>query len=246
MKKIYSIVIITAGMLVASRAIPDDACSHVDDAFFKKNMPSAEITVLSKKPSSGLCEVILSNRGQVISIYAGNDFIISGRMYKNNACLTEETLDGLRKATFKKYYSLLSEATVFTISPKKKGPRIVYLFTDPLCPYCNHVEGKLEDVANRYGATIHVILVAVNGKKSKEKCVEAACRGADFSSYRSADWKKASTAPADLCEKGKTTSDLADDLSDKLLVNGVPSFYLDSGKFINGPNIPALEAALED
>jgi thiol:disulfide interchange protein DsbC len=245
MKRILFVLVVAVAPLTASFAVCSDLCGRVDENFIKKHTPLGDFKIESKKAVNGLCEVTLVTQAKVMTLYAGKDHVIHGSMYQGKKNMSDETVAALRKELFKRNLSLLGQVVYFTYRPKAGTKRTMYLFTDPLCAYCHRAEGRIAALADKYGVEVNVVLVAINGDRARNKCVEAKCRNIGLGEYMSVAWKKAEPAAKDLCRQGKVINKLADSALDALLIDGVPAFYLGDGSFVSGADMEALAEALE-
>ena len=222
----------------------NDVCTGVDEGFLKKHLPVQSVTILSKQPKFGFCEVIIRLGGRLMPLYAGKDFIISGNVFRDGRSESTGTITKVRKELFEKNRTVMDQVVAFSFTPPGTVKRVVYMFTDPFCPFCSSTGRKLREIAGASGVEIKYILIPVNGPRSKEKCIEAICRGIGEKEYASVEWKKAKPGEKDLCSRGKVITRLADTLSDDLGITGVPAFYLDEGSYFSGDEYPEMERIL--
>ena len=223
----------------------NDACSNVNDKFIKGHLPLYNFEIMSKRQINDLCEVVLKTRNKLLPFYAGKNFIVSGNMYQGGYRITSQTIDRLIAENFKRHLNLFKKSVAFSYIPSGKTTLVVYMVTDPLCPYCNHAEKKVKELADKYRVTVKTVLISVHGKEGRKKCVEAVCRNFGSEEYSSLRWKASDVNEKYQCQKGKDLLSLAERVSDLLMVDGVPSFYLDDGTFVDGANIDALENAIK-
>lgn len=236
---------VSVSMLVASFAVCGDMCGHVDDEFIKKHLSLDSFKIESKKSIQGVCEIVLLAQNRALTLYAGREYVISGNLFAEKRNLSDQTLAAVRKRLFKKNLPLLDQSVYFTRVPTSGKKRSMYFFTDPLCAYCQRAESAIVALSEKYGVAVHVVLISVNGERSRKKCIEAKCRNIGFGEYATVAWKKAAPSEKDQCRQGMIVSKLANSVSDELLVEGVPAFYLDDGSFISGADIDSLANALE-
>jgi len=218
-------------------------CGHIDVDWLKQHapIPSAEIVSRHEVGEGGLCEVILKTRGDYVPLYAGRDFFIAGAMHKDHVQVTGRKIDNLKKGVFVKYRNRVDDAAVIEYTPPHLRNGTIYMFTDPLCPYCKKAGPQVKKIAERYGMNIKLLFFNVHGADGEKKMIEAICRNFSLDQYLDEVWIKEETGEKYRCEKGKEKYDLSMKESQQLGIRGVPQFYLDDGTSINGANVKALE-----
>ncbi len=222
----------------------DDLCSGIDSGFIKKHLPVRNFSIVSKKPVRGLCEIIINFNDQLIPLYAGKDFVLTGNLYKEGEKLTEETINSIKAGNFKKNMESIKKAVSFSYIPQVKKGRSVYMFTDPLCGFCNGAIKSVKGLADKHGVVFNFILVTVHGEQGKAKSIEAVCRKLTFEEYSKPDWKKSKDTAQYQCSEGKKAFHRGNSLSDLLGIDGVPAFYIDDGTFLSGSDMMLLDRAL--
>jgi len=180
------------------------ACSHVDMDWLSLQAPlPGNAKIVYKKDLGGLCEIVLSLDGALVPLYAGEDFLLVGKLFKNKKLITRETLDSLedvaekermkadekkalekekRKRFFQKNLSILEELTLFSFKPGQ-ADTFLYVVTDPNCSYCKKLMPDLETLAMENHLEIKVVLFPVLGPKSREMAVQAICEAYSYEDY---------------------------------------------------------------
>jgi thiol:disulfide interchange protein DsbC len=222
----------------------DDICSSIDGEFIKKHLPVQNFSIVSKKPVKGMCEIIINFNDQLIPLYAGSDFVLTGNLYKEGTKLTDETINNIKAGNFKKNMESIKKAVSFSYLPQERRGKSVYMFTDPLCGFCNRAIKSVKGLADKHGAVFNFILITVHGEEGKAKAIEAVCRHFNLDEYSKPDWKKSKETSKYQCTAGKETFHRGNTLSGLLGINGVPAFYIDDGTFISGSEMTALDRAL--
>jgi thiol:disulfide interchange protein DsbC len=246
MCKLSIFVILIAILLLANASYTDsDVCSNINKEFIKEHLPLINFKIMSKRQINDLCEVVIKTRNKLIPFYAGENYIVSGSMYQGGFRITSQTINRLTVENFKNNLAILKKSVAFSYIPSGETSRKIYIFTDPLCPYCNRSEKKVKKLADKYGITLKIVLITVHGKNGRKKCIEALCRNFGLEEYSSMQWKTSKVNEKYQCQKGKDLLSLAEKVSDLLMVDGVPAFFLDDGTFIDGANIDALENAIK-
>lgn len=114
----------------------------------------------------------------------------------------------------------------FTIG---NGSKSFYIFSDPNCPHCRHLEASLSHLPDGY----HAIMVPVAYQTgSKELAAKVMC-----SKDRASAWKEAAfsgTAAAPVCAKGLAMVDENNKLFEGLRLTSTPSFVSPGGVLFSG------------
>lgn len=239
------IALIVILLLSTASYTKSDVCSKINSEFIKEHLPLYNFKIMSKRQINDLCEVVIKTRNKLIPFYAGKNYIVSGSMYQGGFRITSQTIDRLTAENFRNNRDILKRSVAFSYTPSGNASMEIYIFTDPLCPYCNRSEKRVKKLADKYGITLKVVLISVHGKNGRKKCIEAICRNFGFEEYSSMQWKTSNVNERYQCQKGEELISLADKVSDLLMVDGVPAFFLDDGTFIDGANIDALENAIK-
>ncbi len=233
-----------------------DICHQVGLETLKSHIPFAfppDAKIVSKRNTKGLCEVILNIRGRDFPFYVGKDFVILGQMFSNKQNLSNEILKSLTQKSrkqeeklFKKLKGEVDKVAVMEYKPSNKPQRTIYMFTDPLCPFCHRAEGQIIDVAKRHNATLKIVFFPVHLPRGKEKSVEAICRKMDLNTYLKDDWRneKEPEVQKFQCAAGEQIVERSMALGKKLKIMGVPTFILDNGKRVVGANMNKLDSVL--
>jgi hypothetical protein len=193
-------------LLVFSSAVfAEPVCTHIDMEWISQQVPlSKEAKIVYKKDQGELCEVVLALNGSLVSLYAGKDFLLVGNLFKDKKSITRETLDALadiarkerikadkkeelktekRKAFFQQNIRELDDLALFSFKPGNPD-KILYVVTDPNCPYCNMLIPDLEILAIENQIEIKVILFPVLGSKSRDMATQAICGKYSYQEYR--------------------------------------------------------------
>jgi hypothetical protein len=89
-------------VLVGSDAVALPACTHVDMGWLSLQAPlPGNAKIVYKKDLGGLCEIVLSLDGKLVPLYAGEDFLLVGKLFKNKTLITRETLASLEEVAEK-------------------------------------------------------------------------------------------------------------------------------------------------
>lgn len=193
-------------LLVLSPTVSaESVCTHVDMEWISQQAPlSQEAKIVYKKDQGELCEVVLALDGNLVPLYAGKDFLLVGKLFKDKKSITRETLDALadiarkerikadekeelktekRKAFFQQNVRELDDLTLFSFKPGKPN-KVLYVVTDPNCPHCKKLMSDLEILAMENQIEIKVILFPVLGSKSRDMAIQAICGKYSYQEYR--------------------------------------------------------------
>jgi len=243
-KNIGKTLLIGALFLAQTALAGSNPCTGLDIPAIKKHVPLPPAKIISKRPIDNVCEIILSINGEMVPIYATQDYVIAGEMFKDHRQITVEELNKLKVKNFSQFKPEIEKNVFAVLKPASGKPKkVVYMFTDPVCPYCHFAESQLINLANKYNAEFKLILFGVHGENSTKKAVEAICRHLTAKEYLKGDWRK-EDAEKYQCKAGKEQYKNTILLAQKLGINGVPTFYTEDGQMIVGANIPKLTAVL--
>ncbi len=221
-----------------------DPCSGKEKEFIKKHLPIDDFSIVSRKPVRGMCEIIVNFNDQLIPLYAGSDFILTGNLYGEGIKLTEESINSIKAGNFRKQMERVKKAVSFSYIPPVRKGKSVYMFTDPLCGYCNNAIKSIKGLADKHGAVFNFILISFHGEKGKAKAIEAVCRKFGFGEYSKPEWKKSKVMAIHRCGEGEEAFRRGSTLLDLLGIEGVPAFYIDDGTFISGSEMELLDRVL--
>lgn len=192
--------------------------------------PATKITSVRETPVKGIYEVVMG-RNIAYTDETGR-FMIFGHLYdmKEQVDLTAQRQDEINRID----PSILSLGDAIKVV-KGKGSRVLYVFSDPNCPYCKRLEAelaKLDDV------TIYTFLYPVLGKDSEQKSRAIWCA------------KDRAKAWSDFMEGGKLPAAPSAECSDpvqrniqlgrELGINGTPTIVFGNGAIAAGL-LPAAE-----
>ena len=186
--------------------------------------PATKITSVRDTPVKSIYEVVMG-RNIAYTDETGR-FMIFGHLYdmKEQVDLTAQRQEEINRI----------DPSVLTLTDaikvvKGNGSRVLYVFSDPNCPYCKRLEAelaKLDDV------TIYTFLYPVLGKDSEQKSRTIWCA------------KDRAKAWSDFMEGGKLPAAPSAECSDPLQrnirlgrelgINGTPTIILGNGSIVTG------------
>lgn len=248
-KSILTFIIIS---FFTSVSAENDVCRKINNEAILKNIPVSDFKILSTREIEGICEVIININDRVIPLYGNENFLVSGDLFKNRQNITKDMIYNVNRKAFLDIKKNIDDIVAFEYRPKEiKSEKVVYMFTEPLCPYCHKAGSEVKNLADRYGFTVKVLLVSMKGEEGKRKCIEAACRNFIFKEkfnleqYNQLEWKKEKPDEQFICEKGAALIKKTEEISNRLYIDGIPVFYLNNGDYISGAEMNALEQLIK-
>ncbi|MDA8162938.1 MAG: DsbC family protein [Desulfobacteraceae bacterium] len=203
-----------------------DAIQKAVTGIFKK--ADIKVIKISPSPAPGICEVQLKLNGQTGIVYADakGGFLLAGQMFRTSdgKNLTQEEAAALNRFSPDDMKNLAA-LTAFKIG---KG-KVVYLVTDPQCPYCKKAEEVIVPMAEAGQLELRVLLFPLPFHKgAKEEAISIICdnKGIDGlrSQYRSDNQ----------CAAGSKKVEDTIDFLRKKGVTGTPTYIFPDGLFHSG------------
>ena len=205
-----------------------------------KTFPKLKFEIIRIDPSKvkGLCQVQLKIGPLYQLIYADNQgqFLLTRNVHELNTGknLTKETIQLLNRLTPEELRQI-GALSAFTLG---QGKKVIYLVTDPQCPFCKQAESLIKKLIQREDLSVRFIFFPLDSHKgSKEQCISILCdnkgiEGFD-SGYRSdnqcaEEKKKVNNSISFLRKKG---------------INSTPTFIFMDGIYFSG--VPTRRGAAE-
>lgn len=197
----------------------------------KKTFPKLQFEILKIGPAehSGLCQIQLKIGAQTHLLYADSkgDFLLAGNLFeaRTGRNLTQETLQIATRLTPEEMRQIES-LTAFTLG---QGKKVVYLITDPLCPYCKQAEALLKKVMENEGFQVHFLLFPLDiHKGAREQSIAILCdrKGVEGleGGYRSDNQ----------CAEGVKKVDSTVAFLQKKGITSTPTFIFSDGIYVTG------------
>ena len=240
------VLVIVLGLISFCFAEVNNPCGKVDMAWLRTHSPIPQGEIVSKNNMGSLCEIILQFGNEYVPVFSGDDFIIAGEMIKHRKQVTVAKIDALKADGFRKILPKLDSVVSITYKPEKNTNRKIYMITDPLCPYCNMAAKKIVSLADKFGVEVKAVLYSVHGENGEQKAVEAICKKMSLNQYAEEEWKTLPFLEDYRCKEGDALIDETKEILKKTGITGVPVFITDTGQFINGANMAAVEALLTE
>jgi thiol:disulfide interchange protein DsbC len=142
----------------------------------KKLFPNVEAGAIQPSEVKGLCQVQVKLGGQIRLLYADGpgDFFLLGNLIeaKSGRNLTMEATQLLNRLGADDLHHL-EALTAFSLG---KGDKVLYLVTDPQCPYCKQAEALIKKIADKGELTVRFIFFPLPSHKgAKEQCISIIC-----------------------------------------------------------------------
>lgn len=203
--------------------------AHADMQTLEKNLkakyPEIEIKSVNTTPIKDIYEVYMGGR----IVYTNEDakYFFVGNLIdlKEQKNLTEEREAILTAIDVK---SLPLDQAIKHV--KGKGERVIYLFSDPDCPYCQHLEKELKNVDN---LTIYLFLYPITKLHPNASNIaqQIWCSQDQYQVWQDYLIDKKQPKPVKACT---TPIEKNIALAKKLSVDGTPTFFLKDGTRISG------------
>jgi len=193
-------------------------------------------------PIKGLCEMVASFNNRKIIFYideSGRYFLLGRGPFvnildlKTGQNITENELQELNKLSEKQVHEL-DKYVAFTYGTKGK---VVYLFTDPECPFCQRLEPTLKKLADEGKIQVKVILFPLPFHRyAKKKAVAMVCQNIGWKGLRNNYWTPERMEKLEQwqCTKGEKLVNESIKIGQKYGVSGTPTIITQSGKKIVG------------
>jgi thiol:disulfide interchange protein DsbC len=241
MRKIFAALALTG--TIGAFACP--TLSQFDKAFHSLiNNPNLVVLKVEPSPIKGLCQAVIEikelNRkivlytdesGKYLLIPAHGLVNVIDLQAKEN--LTQKTLEEINKFS-KNQVKELDKYVAFTYG--KKG-KVVYLFTDPECPFCQRLEPTLKKLADEGLIQIKVILFPLSfHPHAKEKATAIVCQNIGWKGLQRGYWteEKMKNLEKWQCKTGEELVKKSTEIAKKYGINGTPTMITEDGKKIEG------------
>jgi len=222
-------------LLVAMSCSAGSALAQTPEENLRKaieaKMPGEKVSEIRRTPLPGIYEVSFGNR----LFYAdeGLNYLIVGQIIESatNRNLTDLRLRQLTAIDVKQ---LPLDAAIRTV--KGDGKRTLYVFSDPLCPFCSQLEQELQKVTN---VTIYTFLTPVEQMRpgSRNRALEIWCSTDRVRAWD--DWMLKQVVPRSR-PNCRNPVDQNAKLSDKLGFTVTPTLVFADGAVLSGM-VPAAQ-----
>ena len=201
-----------------------------------------KVEEVKEAPIKGLCEAVVSFRNEKFLFYTDGEgkYILLGRGpfvnivdLKTGDNITERELLELNKLSQQQVHEL-DKYVAFTYG--KEG-KVVYLFTDPECPFCQRLEPTLKKLADEGKIQVRVILYPLPfHRHAKEKSVAIVCQNIGWQGLQRGYWteERMKKLKEWQCEEGKKLVEKSIEIGKKYGVSGTPTMITQEGKKVVG------------
>ncbi len=177
----------------------------------------------------GLCQVQLKIAAQNHLLYvdAQGEFLLAGNLHelRTGKNLTQEAFQMLNRLNPEELQQLDSLAA-FTLG---QGKKVVYLVTDPQCPYCKQAEPLLKKLVENEDLSVRFLFFPLDSHPgAREQCISILCDNKGIEGYDSG-YRSENQCPEGI----KKVNDMTAFMQKKGL-NSTPTFIFMDGTHLSG------------
>ncbi|MBH2002551.1 MAG: DsbC family protein [Moraxellaceae bacterium] len=213
---------LTLGLLSLQTVHAD---SKILEQNFKQNYPDIPVTSVSQSPLAGIYEVYVG--GKIIYTDENAKYLLFGNLLdvKNQKNLTEDRIAELNKIDVKQLP--LNQAIKYV---KGKGERMLYVFTDPDCPYCQKLEQHMTSVDN---VTVYLFLFPLKKLHPQAEIVanKIWCAKNQYEAWEDYMLHQKLTQNSGTCDTPIQKNLI---LGQNLQISGTPTMFLENGMRLSG------------
>lgn len=210
-----------------------------DQELLKKHLPfmPKDVKIAKTRRVFSLCEYVVEDRGNIFTLYAGEDFVLAGAMFSKGQPISRESVEEVQKERMKEVLKDLEKLYVAEI--KGSQGKILYMVSDPDCPFCEGAKNKVVEMAKKNNWTLRLVWFPLPvHPKAYDRAVSFVCEKRTWEDYLK------SLYGTSKCEEGiKKVSESMETL--KPYVSGTPTFIFSDGDVVQGANIKALEEKMK-
>ena len=186
--------------------------------------PSTRFGAVNPTPWPGVFEVVMGTN--LAYVDQSGQYFLFGHLYdmKAQRDLTAEHKDTLSRIDFDSLP--LSDAMK---EIRGNGARVLAIFSDPDCPYCQQLEADLRDLSNVTIYTFLMPLVSLH-PGAHTKAVSVWCAKDSIAAWHATMWRGESISPADC----PNPVDRNVTLGERLGINGTPTLVAADGRMLPG------------
>ena len=214
--------LLTLGLFTFSSA-------HADIQTLQQNLktkyPEIQVKLVQNSPIKDVYEVYMGGRIVYTNEEAKYFFVGNLIDLKEQKNLTEERMQALKSIDVK---SLPLKQAIKHV--KGKGERVIYVFSDPDCPYCQNLEKELKNIDN---LTVYLFLYPITRLHPNAESISQQiwCSKNQYQAWEDylIDKKQPSSNKSCTTPIEKNIA-----LAKSLEVDGTPTFFLQDGTRISG------------
>jgi thiol:disulfide interchange protein DsbC len=241
-----------SGMAFASSCPSVEQISPTLKNFF--GLPQIKVLQVSAdKYFKGLCDVVaeINDNKFILYIDQSGRYIILGPRnslaqivdMKTKENITLEQLLNFELKTNKLPVKKVQELDKYVAFTYGHGGKVIYLFTDPECPFCHRIEPILKKWADEGKIQVKVILLPLwFHPHAHQKAVAIVCKNIGWKGLTNEYWNKQRMEKLNQwqCEKGEKLIEQSLKIGQKFGVQGTPTIITESGEKIEGAYPPQV------
>ena len=203
--------------------------AHADIQTLQQNLktkyPEIQVKSVQNSPIKDVYEVYMGGRIVYTNEEAKYFFVGNLIDLKEQKNLTEERMQALKSIDVK---SLPLKQAIKHV--KGKGERVIYVFSDPDCPYCQHLEKELKNIDN---LTVYLFLYPITRLHPNAESISQQiwCSKNQYQAWEDYLIDKKQPTSNKSCTN-PIEKNIA--LAKSLEVDGTPTFFLQDGTRISG------------
>jgi len=219
---------------------PEELKNTLSKAFGIKSLKIAQV-----EPNpyiKGLCDVVIEFNGKKLLFYVDNSgryillttpkgpIIVDLQTQRDLTTPKRRKLEALPKTAIQE----LEEVVAFTYGDKGK---VVYLFTDPDCPFCQRLEPTLKKLADEGKIQVKVIFFPLPfHPHAYKKAVATVCQGFGWDSLKKEFWTPEKMAKLSQwqCKEGEELIKKSMNIAAKYGIRGTPAMITAEGIKVEG------------
>ncbi len=188
------------------------------------------VTAVEASPIPGLYKATIGEGPHVYATADGKHFV-AGEIYAVSGGKIVNLTDQERNVERAKAMASLDKKDMVVFAPKEKAKKVLYVFTDVDCGYCQLLHSKVPEY-NEMGVEIRYLAYprAGMGSNSSNKMVSAWCAKDPHDALTKLKLRQ--EIPQNLCADNPVASHF--ELSRKLGLTGTPAMITESGELIAG------------
>ena len=228
-------------LLISGVSVAKDVCKGVEEKIREHTKGRIPFKVLDKRPSNGSCQVIAKlPNGNLLPIYVYDSYLLVGTKFVKGESPTIQRMAEVERELMKELLQKLSSFKYVSYKPKNiKEGRYFYFISDPDCPFCQRMKGKVKELADKYGWEVRVVWLPLSiHPKAEGKVVSFLCENKTYEDYLKDSYGEKE------CEEGKKHVRKA--LREILpYVSGTPTFIFPNGTVVSGAVPEKLEELMK-
>ena len=198
---------------------------------FHKTFPKLQFEIIRIDPSQvkGLCQIQIKIGARNHLLYADSrgEFVFAGNLHELNTGrnLTQETVQLLNRLTPEELL-LIESLTALTLG---QGKKVIYLATDPQCPYCKQAETLLKKLVQKEDLMVRFLFFPMDSHKgAREQCISILCDNKGIEGYDSGYRSE------NQCPEGVKKVDDTIAFMNKKGIDSTPTFIFMDGIHLSG------------